>query len=103
MDMNQIGLKRIKIFTEFSFDLWINISSGKAVKVAGKIVYPGNLKAFILGAKKLVVFSGRICPPTEYCYLMIPGELPGQIITVELGPSAAFRQKALENEKYPDR
>ena len=96
--MNQIRLKRIKVFTEFSFDLWINIDPGKAIKVAGKIVYPGNLKTFILRAEKLIIFPGRICPPTEYCYLMSPGELPDQIITVELGPSATIRQKALDDK-----
>ena len=90
------------IFTEFFLDLWINVSSGKAIKVTGKIVYLGNPQPFILRAEKLVVFSGRISPPTEYCYLMIPGELPGQVITMELGPSAAFRQKALEDKKYSD-
>jgi hypothetical protein len=103
MDMNQIRLKRIQVFTEFSFDLWINVDSGKAVKVTAKIVNTGNLKTFILRAKKSVIFPGRICPSAEYSYLMISVELPGQIIAVELGPSATFRQKALEDKEYPDR
>lgn len=98
MNMNQIRLKRIKVFTEFNFDLRINIDPLKTVKVTAKIVNPGNPKTFILCAKKLVIFPGRISPPTEYGNLMIPGELPGQIIAVKLGASGTVRQKALENK-----